>query len=233
LRHSLIISSSSPSTTTHLRHSPLATTVVTNRLPQPHLGAAPSLQTRRPLLPSVPRPSTAAARHPILARRLLPQRHQTEAGGGALGHRLSLQSSFNLPQHNSRSQRPLRYLFTLLRICLGFRGPLLSESVRSRKLFLKTTSRIRCGAVVRSRDLRRQTDIARTEGVRNNDRRRLHLHHRQRIIQSGLIRLIPLYMGRTLLKLYRSLDRSTKELITYIPGDFVKLSHENQSESLR
>jgi hypothetical protein len=87
--------------------------------------------------------------------------------------------------------------------------------------------------VVRSRDLRRQTDIARTEGVRNNDRRRLHLHHRQRIIQSGLIRLIPLYMGRTLLKLYRSLDRSTKELITYIPGDFVKLSHENQSESLR
>ena len=68
--------------------SPLATTVVTNRLLRPHLGAAPSLQTQRPLMLSVPHPSTAAARLPILARRRLPQRHQMVAGGIALDHRL-------------------------------------------------------------------------------------------------------------------------------------------------
>ena len=51
-----------------------------------------------------------------------------------------------------------------------------------------TSSRIMCGAVVLSRELRRQADVAGTEGLPDNDRRRPHRHPRRRMIQSGLIR---------------------------------------------
>lgn len=54
-----------------------------------------------------------------------------------------------------------------------------------------TSSRIMCGAVVLSRELRRQADVAGTEGLPDNDRRRPHRPHRhprRRMIQSGLIR---------------------------------------------
>ena len=96
------------STTTHLRHSPLTIIVVPSHLLRPYPGATlnPRIaRLRLRLSPPVPRLSTAAAPHPILARRLLPhQRHQAAVGGNARDHQLWPQLNFNPQQRHSRSQ---------------------------------------------------------------------------------------------------------------------------------